>query len=152
MDRMNEELPPEIAAALKALDERAGASAAQVDVEGVAARVLERLRHEETPRFPWTSPAALRVAAAVVLVVAAGAVVTLRVEQQPQQTAALRLPVSIPAADSLDSGQLEAVVRAAGEVRPVVDSSAPTVAGGSYDDLSDQQLEALLASLKGAEG
>jgi hypothetical protein len=151
MDRMNEELPPEIAAALKALDERAAALAAGVDVEGVAARVLERLRHEEKPRFRWTSPAVLRVAAAVVLVVAAGAVVTSRMER-PQQTAALKLPLSIPAADSLDSGQLEAVVKAAGEVRPVVDSSAPTATSGSYDDLSDQQLETLLASLKGAEG
>lgn len=152
MDRMNDELPPEIAAAFKALDERAGARAARVDVENVAARVLERLRHEDAPRrWRWPSPSALRVAAAAVLVVAAGAVVAVRMEQ-PQQTAALKLPVSIPAADSLDSGQLEAVVKAAGEVRPAVDSSAPAVSSGSYDDLSDQQLETLLASLKGAEG
>lgn len=146
MDRMMDDLPPEVAAALKALDEQAGARAARVDVEGVAARVLERLRHEAAPRFRWTSPAALRVAAAVALVVAAGAVVTVRVEKS-QRTVALRLPVSIPAADSLDSGQLEAVVKAAGEVRPVVDTAATVVASGSLDGLSEQQLQTLLASL-----
>ncbi len=152
MDRVNGELPPEIGAALKALDERASAQAARVDVERVAARVLERLRHAEAPRRWWgMPPAALRAAAAVVLLVAAGAVVMVTMKGPPPQ-AALRLPVSIPAADSLDSGQLEAVVKAAGEVRPVVDSSPPTVSSGPYDDLSEQQLETLLASLKGAEG
>jgi len=153
MDRMTDDLPPEIAAALKALDERARSRAARLDVEGVAARVLERLRHEQAAprRLLWMPPLALRAAAAAVMVVAAGAVVMLTLNR-PQQTAALRLPVSIPAVDSLDSGQLEAVVKAAGEVRPVVDSSAPTASNGSYDDLSEQQLETLLASLKGAEG
>ncbi len=149
MDRMKDELPPEIRAAFEALDERARARAARVNVEGVAARVLERLRHEESPRRWWLAPAALRAAAAIAVVVAAGAVVTLT--RRPEASTALRLPVSIPAADSLDSGQLEAVVKAAGEVRPVVDSAA-AASSGSYDDLSDQQLEALLASLKGAEG
>ena len=151
MDRMNDDLPPEVAAALARLDARARARAARVDVEGVAARVLERLRQEEAPqRRWWPAPAALRVAAAAVVLAAAGAIATLSV-RAPQPVTAMRLPLLIPAADSLDSGQLEAVVKAAGEVRPAVDSAAPAVSSGSYEDLSEQQLETLLASLKGAE-
>ena len=64
----------------------------------------------------------------------------------------MKLPVTIPAADSLNPGQLEAVLQAAGEVRPVVDTAAPVISSGSWDDLSEPQLETLLASLKGAEG
>lgn len=154
MDRMNDELPREIETALKALDARATEQAARVDVERVAARVLERLRHGDAApsrRILWMSPVALRAAAAVVVLVAGGALVTLTMER-PQQSASVKLPVTIPAADSLNSGQLEAVLKAAGEVRPVVDTAAPVLSSGSLDDLSEPQLETLLASLKGAEG
>ena len=154
MDRMNDELPREIEAALKALDARAAEQAARVDVERVAARVLERLRQGEampSRRILWMSPVALRAAAAMVLLVAGGALVTLTIER-PQQSASVKLPVTIPAADSLNSGQLEAVLKAAGEVRPVVDTAAPVRSSGSLDDLSEPQLKTLLASLNGAEG
>ena len=154
MDRMNDELPRELEAALKALETRAAERAARVDVERVAARVLERLRHggaAPTRRLLWMSPVALRAAAAVVVLVAGGALVTLT-RERPQQSASVRLPVTIPAADSLNSGQLEAVLKAAGEVRPVVDTAAPVHSSGSLDDLSEPQLETLLASLNGAEG
>ena len=56
MDRMNDELPRELEAALKALETRAAERAARVDVERVAARVLERLRHggaAPTRRLLW---------------------------------------------------------------------------------------------------
>ena len=158
MDRMKDELPPEIRAAFEALDERARDRAARVDVEAVAARVLERLRHEESPRR-WLSPAVLRAAAVVTLVVAAGAVVTLVRRHEP--STALRLPVSIPAMDSLSSTQLEAVLQAAGDLQPVADSTAvpqaaenvaPVTLGVSLDDLSESQLETLLASLAPEEG
>ena len=150
MDRMNDELPPEVGAAWKVLEARAAERAARVDVERVTAGVLERLRREgaEAPRFRWISPATLRAAAAVVVLVAAGAVVRLAT-RSPE---AVRLPVGISATDSLTSGQLEAVWEAAGEVSPVVDSLAPAPAGVSLDDLSEAQLEVLLASLNGAEG
>jgi hypothetical protein len=157
MDRMtrdrDDRLPPELGAAMKALDARAAARAARLDVEAVAAGVLDRLRREQATgirRLRWLSPGALRVAAAVVVLVAAGAVVTSRLER-PQQTASMQLPVTIPAADSLDSSQLEAVLQAAGEVRPAVDSITPVAGRGSLDGLSEQELETLLASLKGAE-
>ena len=154
MDLMNDELPPELETALKALDARASQRAARVDVERVAARVVERLRQGEASpsrRMLWMSPVALRAAAAVVVLVAGGALVTLTM-QHSRQSASVKLPVTIPAADSLNSGQLEAVLQAAGEVRPVVDTAAPVISSGSLDDLSEPQLETLLASLKGAEG
>jgi hypothetical protein len=159
MDRMKDDLPPEIRAAFEALDERAGARAARVDVEAVAARVLERLRHEESPRLRWLSPAVLRAAAVVTVLVAAGAVVVLT--RRPEPTTALRLPVGIAAMDSLSSTQLEAVLQAAGDLQPVADtavssqaaeSALPASLGVSLDDLSEAQLETLLASLTPGEG
>jgi len=152
MDRMNEELPRGLRVALDALEARAAKRAAAVDPERVAARVLERLRRggAEAPRQVWWArPAALRIAAAVVLLVAAGVVVSRAPSRAP---GAVRLEVSISAMDSLSSGQLEAVLQAATEVRAVADSVLPTSSAASLDDLSEQQLETLLASLNGAEG
>ena len=159
MDRMTRdheagELPREIEAAWKALDARAAERAARVDVERVAAQVLERLREDgaQARRPRWMSPAVVRAAAAVVVVVA-GALVANLATDRVQHATALRLPVGIPAMDSLSSGQLESVLEAAGEVRPVADSLPPVSSGGlaSLDDLSETQLETLLASLGGAE-
>ncbi len=160
MDRMNQdrvnEMPPALRAALQALDARAGRSAERVDVERVAARVLERLRREgagaEGPRRVWwTAPASVRVAAAVVVLAVAGLVARISTDHG-QRAAALRLPVGIAVMDSLSSGQLEAVLEAAGDVRPAADSLVPLTSSGSLDDLSEAQLETLLASLSGAEG
>jgi hypothetical protein len=150
MDRMSDELPPEVGSAWKALDAGAAERAARVDVERVTARVLERLRHEgvEAPRFRWMAPATLRAAAAVVVLVAGAAIVRLTV-WSPES---VRLPVGIPAMDSLSSPQLEAVWEATGEVSSVVDSVSPAPTGVSLDDLSETQLETLLASMSGAEG
>ncbi len=145
MDPMNAELPDKLAAAVRALDARAAAHAAQVSPDRVASRVLERLRREGAAdsRIWWMSPVALRAAAAVVLLVAAGW--TVSAVRQHSAQAAVRLPVSIPV-DSLSAQQLEAVLKAAGEVRaanfvPVTSSS------GSLDRLSEQQLQQVLASL-----
>jgi len=153
MGRMTDELPPDLRAALQALDAQATARAARVDPDAVAARVLERLRREGRPRL-WRvlamPPVVLRIAAAVV-VLAAGVAVVSVMRERPQQSA-MRLPMAIPAVDSLDAGQLEAVLEAAGEVRPVVDTAVPLVSSASLDDLSEQQLQMLLASLKGGEG
>ncbi len=164
MDRMKDELPPEIAAAWKALDERAAARAARVDVEAVAARVVERLRHEAPAsrfRAAWLTPRAMRVAAAVVVVVAGVAVASLATRRSWQSTA-MRLPVGIPAMDSLSSTQLESVLQAAGEVGPAEDSAAavpaatdsvaPLSSGVSLEDLSEAQLEQVLASMSPGEG
>ena len=168
MDRMKrdhdgEELPRELAAAWKVVEARAAGRAARVDVERVAAQVLERLSRGEVEaprRLRWMSPVVLRAAAAVVVVVA-GAVIANVATDHVQQATALRLPVAIPAMDSLSSGQLEAVLEAAGDLNPAADSLLPVsgtgggsgigTAGASLDDLNESQLETLLASLNGAE-
>ena len=153
MDHMDDELPPEIEAALQALDARAAERAARVDVDRVAARVLDRLRSGEVEprRILWMSPVALRAAASVVVLAAAGLVVTLATDHS-QLTASLRLPVAIPAMDSLSAGQLESVLEATGEVRPAADSAVQATAGESLDGLSEQQLQILLASMDNSEG
>ncbi len=154
MDRMDDELPPEIRAAMKSLDARAAQQAARVDVERVAARVLDRLRRGEVERprqLLWMSPVALRAAAAVVVLVAAGVIVNIAGDHS-EQTASQQLPVVIPAMDSLNAPQLEAVLEATGEVRAVADSTVPATAGDSLDDLTEQQLQILLNSLDNSEG
>ncbi len=145
MDPMKAELPERLEAALRTLDARAAAQAARVGPERVAARVMDRLRREGMvdARAWWRRPAALRAAAAVVLLAAAGWTVSV-VRQHTTETA-VRLPVTIPV-DSLSTGQLEAVLKAAGEVRaanfgPVAPSN------GSLDSLSERQLQQVLASL-----
>ena len=145
MDPMNAETPDKLSAAVRALDARAAARSARVNPDRVASRVLERLRREGAldSRSWWMSPAALRAAAAVVLLVAAGWTVSV-VRQHPAQTA-VRLPVSIPV-DSLSAQQLEAVLRAAGEVR-AANFGPVTSSNGSLDSLSEQQLQQVLASL-----
>ena len=143
MDPMNAELPDKLSAAVRALDARAAARAARVSSDRVASRVLERLRREGAERSWWMSPAALRAAAAVVLLVAAGWTVN-AVRQHSVQTV-VRLPVSIPV-DSLNAQQLEAVLKAAGEVR-AANFGPVTPSNGSLDSLSEQQLQQVLASL-----
>lgn len=152
MDRMNEEMPRGMRDALEVLEARTARRASTVDVERVAARVLERLRRggaQEPRRVWWVRPAALRVAAAVVVVAAAGYLVSRLPSRGPVSAG---LPVGIAAMDSLSSGQLEAVLEAATEVSPVADTALPVSSTASLDDLSEQQLETLLASLNGAEG
>jgi len=145
MDPMNAELPDKLAAAVRALDARAAAHAARVSPDHVASRVLERLRREGAvdSRIWWMRPATLRAAAAVVLLVGAGWTVS-AIRQHSVQTA-VRLPVSIPV-DSLSAQQLEAVLKAAGEVRAANFGPVPS-SNGSLDSLSEQQLQQVLASL-----
>jgi len=145
MDPMNAETPERLSAAVRVLDARAAERSARVSPERVASRVLERLRREGAleSRSWWMSPAALRAAAAVVLLVAAGWTVSV-VRQHSTQTA-VRLPVSIPV-DSLNAQQLEAVLQAAGEVR-AANFGPVTPSNGSLDSLSEQQLQLVLASL-----
>ncbi len=153
MDPVRDELPLEMAAAVRNLDARAAARAARVDVERVAEQVVERLRREglaEPKRLAWLTPRALRIAAAVVVVAAAGATIKLAVPRPVPVP--LPLPQVQAAIDSLSTGQMESVIKAAGEVRASGAVPAQALSGSSYDDLSDQQLQTLLASLGGAEG
>jgi len=147
MDPMNEELPGRLAEAMRALEARAAQRAARVSPERVAARVLERLRHEgalESPRLWFVRPAALRIAAAAVLVIAVGWTAATLARPRAVPTA-VRLQASIPM-DSLSPVQLEAVLKAAGEVRAANFAPAPS-SNGSLDSLSEQQLQQVLASL-----
>jgi hypothetical protein len=151
MDPMSDELPKQIEVALKALDVRAGERAARVDADRVAVRVLERLRLEgaaEPRRVLWMTPSALRFAAAVAVLVVAGAAVNLMTEHSAR-SASVRLPVA--GIDSLSAGQLEAVLKAASEVRAANFEQARS-SNGSLDDLSEQELQQVLASLDDAEG
>jgi hypothetical protein len=152
MDRMNEEMPRGIRVALEALEARTARSAGTVDAERVAARVLERLRGEGAAAVRpvwWFRPASLRMAAAVVVLAAAGFLVSRTPSRAPATAGSL---VNMSAMDSLSSRQLEAVLEAATSVSAVVDTTLPVSATVSLDDLSEQQLETLLASLSGAEG
>ena len=157
MDRMNEDrldegLPPALDAALRTLDARAAGQAARVDVDRVATRVLDRLLHGDVER-PWRllgmSPAALRAAAAVIVVAAAGLVVHAADQARPAE--ALHLPAVMPAMDSLSAGQLEVLLDATAQLQPVADTTAPAATNASLDDLTEAQLQTLLASLEGAE-
>jgi hypothetical protein len=132
---------------MRALDARAVERSARVNAEHVAAAVVGRLRRGgavEPERLRWMRPAALRVAAAVVLLAASGLTVSL-VRQHSAQTA-VRLPVTIPAMDSLSAGQLESVLQAAGQVR-AANFGPVSASNGSLDSLSEQQLQQVLASL-----
>jgi hypothetical protein len=147
MDPMNAELPDRLAAAMRALDARAVERSARVNAEHVAAAVVERLRRGgavEPERLWWMRPAALRVAAGLVLVVAA--TWTASVVREHSLQTAVSLPVTIPAMDSLSAGQLESVLQAAGQVR-AANFGPVSPSNGSLDNLSEQQLQQVLASL-----
>lgn len=154
MDPVNE-LPTGLAKALEELDAKAQQSAARVDAERVAARVLARLSEE--PETPVTlmgrvlrAPRALRVAAAAALVIVAGTVTMMGVRGtgNPAERA-IALPVS--GVDSLDQREAEAVLQAVDRLRPV-NASVPRASAVSVDDLSEQELRALLQAMQSKEG
>ena len=155
MDPMSE-LPPALAKALEDLDAKARRSASGVDVERVAARVLARLNAE--PEIPATlmgrvfsAPRALRVAAAAALVIVGGTVTLMGLRGRGQAvSAAIGYPVS--GVDSLDESQAEAVLDAVDGLLPVNASVPRTSAAVSVDDLSEQELRALLQAMQSKEG
>ncbi len=156
MDHMSD-LPPGMAKALEDLDARAERAAARVDVERVAARVLSRLSAE--PEAPMTllgrvlgAPRAWRVAAAAALVVLGGSVtwLGLRHDAPPlTMTATGGLPVA--GVDSLDQQQAESVLRAVNGIQPV-NAAVPRASAVTMDDLSEQELRALLQAMQSREG
>jgi hypothetical protein len=159
MDPVNE-LPDGIARALKALDARAARREAAVDPERVVQRVLARLRSE--PAAPvglpglaswvWGVPRTLRVAAAAVLLVLAGAtgLVMVRGGRAPAGAGVATLPVVVQV-DSLSQAQAEAVLKAIDDVR-AVNGGTPAASTVSVQDLSEQELRALLQAMQSSEG
>ena len=139
---------------LQELAQRLGARAAErLDVERTARAVVERLRTEPRAEvWIWMRPAWLRIAAAIVVLVGAGAValeVRTKVGTAP--------PPSVAAAGgelgSLSTVQLQEVLEAVGEQ----EEEQPTVPAFEVglEELSATQLRALLESLEregGGEG
>jgi hypothetical protein len=150
------ELPGELERALRALDAEAARRAGRVDAEAVAVKVLARLREQPdrvsaVRRGRWALPSApgwLRVtAAAAMVVVVAGAMVhrLYRTTDVP-----VAVPVVSVALDSLSAGQLESLLRVTAEVRPVATAAGPV--SGSWDDLSESQLRAVLQAVQQVQG
>lgn len=153
------ELPEDLGRAFRKLDAWATRRAARVDPERVAARVLERLKAEPARRelmfprrFGWpVAPRWIAVAAAALVVVAGGGV-TARVLLQGGRGAAVPVPVVAAGLDSLSQQQLETVLRAAGEVKPVAVQVSGVSSAGTWDDLSEQQLRAVLQAVQQVQG
>lgn len=154
MDPVNE-LPSEIAQALSALEAEASRRAARLDVERVAARVVARLRQAPEGRLTFlvrmmTVPGLLRVAAAALVIVAAGTVTTVMVRHGTVPVAAT-LPLPEPVADSLDRTQAEALLRAVDELRAVNAVTPHGTSAVTVEDLSEQELRALLQAMQSSE-
>jgi hypothetical protein len=142
---LNDKLPPGLAKPLDALDRAAGKAAASVDSGRVAARVLQRLQDE--PKVIVLRPrprvaGAMRIAAALALLVTGGLVARRLVDRQP---AAATLPLTLDVA-SLDSAQRTALLDAVEQVRTgTTDSLAPATV--LVEDLNAQELEQLLQTM-----
>ena len=148
----NDELPDNLARALKALDDHAARAASRLDPARVASGVLERLRTDPdvlvTPARRWNG-GALRVAAAAILLVIGG-VIGQRLAIRPVSRGVsdfAGLPVAL-SADSMDAGQVTELLAAVEQVRAapagVTDSAATMARTVSVDDLSETELRTLL--------
>jgi len=132
-------------AKLHAAAQRLGAAAAEkLDVEQIAARVVEQLRREPAgaTRPGWIQPGWLRIAAAVVVLVGGGLVL--------QQ---VRSPVVSHDAhfvtddlSDLTADQLQDVLSTLDETLDLGSTTLPEV---DLEDLDAQQLRAVLRSLEG---
>ena len=151
------ELPDDLARALRALDADATRRAGRVDADAVAARVLARLREEPAclprvlpGRWAWSSaPGWMRVAAAAAMIVVAAGSLVLGVFRSGEGRA-WAMPVVAVALDSLNANQLEALLRVRADVRPVATAAVP--ASGSWDELSESQLRAVLQAVQQVQG
>ncbi|HKC41647.1 MAG TPA: hypothetical protein VKC15_19030 [Gemmatimonadales bacterium] len=124
---------------------RLGVQAAErLDVERVAARVVERLRDEPVrPTRPaWMQPAWLRIAAAVVLLVGGGLVW----RQAGNPAAPHGAHFVTDDLTDLSADQLRDVLNTLDET---LNLGSTTLPDGDLDDLDAQQLQAVLRSLEG---
>lgn len=158
-NELPDELPEDMARALRALDADATRRAGRVDADAVASRVLARLREEAEPaslprvlpgRWAWSSaPGWMRVAAAAAMIVVVAGSLVLGVFRSGEGRA-WAMPVVAVALDSLNANQLEALLRVTADVRPVATAVAP--ASGSWDELSESQLRAVLQAVQQVQG
>jgi hypothetical protein len=152
------ELPDGLERALRALDAEATRRAGRVDAEVVAARVLARLRADAEPAglprvLPgrWAVPSLpgwARVTAAAAMVVVVAGSVLLKVIGPGAQ--AVPVPVVAVSLDSLNATQLESLLRVTAEVRPV--AAAAGLVSGSWEDLTETQLRAVLQAVQQVQG
>lgn len=153
MDPVNE-LPDRIARALEALEARAGRAAAGVDQERVADRVARRLRDGEMPATPGVLPRllawprALKVAAAAAVLLTAGSVAILRLGAGHERGS---VAAQLDGVDSLSVSEAEAVLNVVDSIR-AVNASVPETSAVSVEDLSEQELRALLQAMQSTEG
>ncbi len=149
MDQRLDDLDPELARALELLERRATASADTIDAGRVAANVLARLRQPEVVAVPlWRRPA-LRVAAAIAVLVIGAVVATIAVRPSPGEFAAA-LPVAAEGSlDSLEASAAESLLAAVDQVQVEAASGpgAPTL-----EDLTESELLALLQAMESTEG
>jgi hypothetical protein len=150
------ELPDDLERALRELDSRAAHRSAHVSPERVASRVLARLRAEPAEEvgagaLTWAqSRRWVGLAAAAVLMVTGGAVAVRLL--QPAGAAPVAVPVVAQGLDSLDVAGLERVLLVTDEVRPQAAGPVQVSAGGTWDDLSEAQLRAVLQAVQQSEG
>lgn len=153
MDPVNE-LPDRIARALEALDARAGRAAAGLNQERVADRVAKRLRDGEMPAAPgvWPRllawPLALKVAAAAAVLLTAGSLAILRPGAGHERGS---VAAQLDGVDSLSVSEAEAVLNVVDSIR-AVNASVPETSAVSVEDLSEQELRALLQAMQSTEG
>jgi hypothetical protein len=153
----SDELREPLAGALKALDERATRRAAAVDAARVAAHVLQRLREEPVivmrPR-PWNLTA-LRVAAAVAVLVIGGAVAQRLLVGPRGSGMAMGLPVVTSAeglvVDSTDATQETALLAAVDDARAAAHGALPATTV-LVEDLTEQELQTLLSTMENRDG
>ncbi|MGH7675944.1 MAG: hypothetical protein ACREMV_11800 [Gemmatimonadales bacterium] len=126
---------------LRDLAARLGAAADRLDVERTARAVVERLRVEpETQRSRWMQPAWLRIAAALVLLVGAGAV--------GREVLRSRATVDHYVVEELTDLSADELGQLLASLDRTLDLTAPTT-GEDLDGLDQDQLGDVLENLDG---
>ncbi|MFI5213995.1 MAG: hypothetical protein ACHQU8_05595 [Gemmatimonadales bacterium] len=147
---MNEkdELDGSLGRAFVALDARATRAARKVNAELVAASVLKRLREGDSEPMwrPMWRLTVVRAAAALVLM-AATTVTVVRFASRPRPDVALPVMEQI---EEFSAGDLDSMLTAVDEVPSLNATYVPSTA--TLDDMSSQELEALLSAMDSPGG
>ena len=147
MDDLNE-LPDNVARALKALEADADRAAARVNTGRVADGVLKQLRQPEVVEARHPSRGWLRVAAVLVVLLGAAGLVRRLVDVPDNTVAAAGLPIQ---ADSLAPTEAQALLGAIDSLN-ILPAESSITSRVSLDDLSETELQALLQSMETSEG
>lgn len=151
MDDLNE-LPDNVARALKALEADADRAAARVNTGRVADGVLKRLRQPEVVEVRHPSRGWLRIAAALVVLLGGAGLVRRLVEVPDNASVAAGLPIQWQReADSLAPTEAQALLGAIDSLN-IAPAESSITSRVSLDDLSETELQALLRSMETSEG